>query len=115
MRTFIGYILSSKEYADRDSVPRNEKPESVDGSVQIRYDIVAKNKDIYVNATTSKRYTLILDADYRAKIEPQDMIYTDKWYKVSKVDEILPANKEKIVRTWPKQYEKHAIKRVYII
>ena len=115
MRTFIGWVLASKDYTDREQVPRNEEPENVDGAVQIRYDIVAKNKEIYVNATTSKKYSLIIDLDFRAKIETHDMIYTDKWYKVNKVEEILPANKEKVVRTWPAQYEKHAIKRVYII
>ena len=114
MRTFIGWVLNSKSYTDRESIPRNEVPELVDGAVQIRYDIVAINKEIYVNATTSRKYSLIIDVDYKSKIETHDMIYTDKWYKVSKVEESLPKNKEKVVRTWPAQYEKHAIKRVYI-
>ena len=48
MRTFIGWVLARKDYTDREQVPRNEEPELVDGAVQIRYDIVAKNKEIFM-------------------------------------------------------------------
>jgi hypothetical protein len=114
MRTFVGYWLESKKYIDRDKVPANEMPESIDGSVFLRYDLIAKNKEVYVNATTSNKYSYIIECEFKDDIKPRDYVYIDKWYKVSQVEENVPKDKVNVVRTYPARYKNVAVRKVYL-
>ena len=115
MRSLIGYWLASKEYTDREDVPRNEEPENVEGAVQIRYDILERNKEVYTNATTSKKYSFIIECSFKDTIDVHDLIYVqNEWYEVERVNEKLPKEKQAIVKAWPGLYERHAVKVVYL-
>lgn len=114
VRTFIGWWLESKNYVNRENVPRNEEPQTVDGAVQLRYDVVAKHKEMVVNGTTMRKYSVVIDTDFKNNIKEADRIYTDKWYRVERVEEMIPEHKLGIVKSWPGQYKNTAVKRVYL-
>lgn len=115
MRTLGGWWIQAKTYTDIEKVPVNQEPETVDGAIFIRFDIVDVNKEVYLNATTSKKYSYIIECDFKDKIEQNDRIWVEgRWRKVSSVNEKLPKDKQNIVKTWPGQYQKHVVKTVLL-
>ena len=74
MRTFIGWVLASKDYTDREQVPETKNQKRMYGAVQSSIDKERKS----VNATTSNKHS---DADFQSK-KKHMTCHTDKWYKV---------------------------------
>jgi hypothetical protein len=114
MRAFKGYWLESKNYIDRDKMPDNEVPGKIDGAILLRYDIISKDKEIYTNATTSQKYSYVIECEFKNEIKTRDFVYVDKWRKVQRVEEIVPKDKVNVVRTYPNQYKRVAVRKVYL-
>lgn len=115
MLTFIGWWLQSKRYSDRESIPRTESPETVDGAVQIRYESIEKKREAGRTGFDMDKYTEVIEVDTRVDIMPKDMVYTTRWLKVSHVDVFIPENKKAVVRMWPNRRTHVERKRAYLI
>jgi hypothetical protein len=114
MLTFIGWWLESKNYTNREQVPRTEEPEKVIGATQIRFDYINKKQESTVNIEMRK-HTQLIEVGTRVNIKPKDMVYTDKWLKVDYVETYIPESKKSIVRMWPHRKIEVERKRVYLI
>ena len=112
MRAFVGWWLESKKYTNQANVPRDQEPDTVDGAVPIRYDLVEKKLSRYENGMKSEKTTTIIDTDIRVNIKLNDRIYVGDWLKVVGVDISIPKGKENIIKMWPKRINKIANKRV---
>lgn len=108
----IGYWLESKAYADRELIPKNETPELIEGSVQVRFDLISHDKEIYINNTTSRKSVYQIEIKKNIDIKQYDYFYIDKWYMIKSVSVKLPKDKQNIVRNYPAQFNKHAIRTV---
>lgn len=115
MLTFRGYWLESITPINRELVARNEEPASVDGSVPIRYDIVNKLRFEHKNGVTIEKYTAVIKVDTKVTVKKSDMIWTDKWLKVEKVDEIIQEDKKHTIRMFPNSASRFTDKIVYLV
>lgn len=114
MRTYVGWWLQSKQYTNRENVPRFEEPENVDGAVMIRYDNINKNK-AKTSVIEMEKVTQVIDVDTRVDIKPYDKVRTEQgWLKVEQVELYVPENMLSVVRMWPNRRSKVEIKRVYL-
>lgn len=114
MRTYIGWLLDSKTYTNREDVPRSEEPDLVDGAVMIRYDNVNKHKAI-TSKIELEKITQVIEIDTRVAVKVHDRVYTENgWLKVESVDMYLPKEKESIVKLWPARRTALEVKRLYL-
>ena len=114
MRTYIGLWLQAKGYTDREDVPRFDEPDTVEGAVQIRYDNVLKSK-IKTTVIEMESVTQVIELDTRVDVKPDDRVKTENgWLKVVQVENILPPEKEAVVRLWANRRSRLEVKRVYL-
>lgn len=114
MRTNIGWLLEAKVFTDREDVPRSENPGTVEGAVMIRYDNIQKSK-VKTTVVEMENITQVIEVDTRVNVKPDDRVSTEHgWLKVEQVENILPADKESVVRLWPNRRSYLEVKRVYL-
>lgn len=114
MLSFQGWWLESKNYTNREQVPRNESPEIVEGAVLIRFDMI-DTKKTQTQGFENRQVTQVIEVETRVDIKPKDLVYTDKWLRVDAVDTFVPEDKKAIVRMWPGRKRAVERKRVYLI
>ena len=114
MLSFQGWWIESKNYTNREQVPRNESPENIVGAVLIRFDMI-DTKKAQTQGFENRQVTQVIEVDTRVNIKPKDLVYTDKWLRVDVVDTYVPEDKKAIVRMWPGRKSKVERKRVYLI
>ena len=114
MRTYIGWWLMSKEYTNVEDIPRDQVPETVEGAVQIRYDMISRNRAKTMGIEVSK-VTEIIEVDTRVNIKPDDRVYVGTWLRVETVDTRVPKEKEAIVRMWANRRSAVEVKVVTLV
>ena len=106
----------AKIYETRESVPRNEEEDVVEGSSTIWYDDIELTKAKYAaNGIDMTKVTRVISTKAPIEFKKNDRIdFGDKTLKIYQVKENVPENRKKAVLMWSNLKNVHAIKTLYL-
>lgn len=107
----IGYYQQSIVHTTPSTVPRSQQPGLFEGTAQFRFKLVSDAREVIDDkGIQHKVYVKVIETKSDIPFKQRDVIYigSDK-YVISRVDKILPKEKEGIVRRWPKSLERYQV------
>lgn len=106
----------AKKYETRESIPRDEEEEVVEGSSPIWYDDIELSKAKYgASGIEFSKVKRVITTKAPIEFKKNDLIdFGDVTLKIYQVNENVPENRKKAVFMWSNLKNVHTVKTLYL-